>query len=84
MPRTRREIFRDSIERELRTKGPLSTRELYKRMEELHPELCDDEECACGGQATGKPEWQHQMRWAQQDLRQAGRADNANRHWFIR
>jgi hypothetical protein len=80
----RREIFRESVLNELRRDGPMATRALYARMKELHPNLCDQEECQCGGQHPGQPEWQHEMRWAQQDLRQRKRIDNADRKWFAR
>lgn len=35
-----------------------------------YPENCDDEtKCQCGEHVRKSPEWQHQVRWAIQDLR---------------
>lgn len=80
----RREIFRESVLNELRRTGPMATRALYRRMQVLHPSLCDHEECHCGGQHPGQLEWQHQMRWAQQDLKQQNYVGNINGEWFAK
>ena len=80
----RRDVFRESVLHELRQNGPMATRALYARMRELHPSLCDSEECQCGGQHPGQLEWQHQMRWAQQDLRQQNCVGNSSGKWFAK
>jgi hypothetical protein len=68
-----RERFRSEIPLVLAERGPSKTHQLYSSIRERVPEYCDESIlCACGGIARDEPEWKHQLRWAQQDLRKAG------------
>jgi len=79
-----RKIFRESLKRLLISYGPLQTREIYKHIKSLHPDLCDDAiECTCGGTPNRQPEWKHQVRWAQQDLKYRGEIELVNQMWKI-
>jgi len=70
--RTEHEVFATSILFILRREGPLSTEALHPHMQALHPELCDDtRERIIDGRRFGK-RWKHQVRNAQQYLKQNG------------
>ena len=65
--------------------GLLRTDQIYEFVESVHPDLCDDSiECNCGGIPTGQPEWKHQVRWAQQDLKNWGEIELVEKVWKIR
>lgn len=65
-----REQFRIGILSILREHDPLKTKQIYRYIKELYPILCDDRICCtCGGVKRNSPEWKHQLRWAQQDLK---------------
>lgn len=64
--------------------GSLKTNQIYKHIKSLHPNLCDDDiECTCGGIPNRQPEWKHQVRWAQQDLKYRGEIELVNEKWRI-
>ena len=71
-----------SVYRELAENGSMATRELYSRMEALHPDLCDPSvPCDCSGGNPNQPESKHQMRWAQQDLKNQGKIEYSDNEW---
>jgi phosphatidylserine/phosphatidylglycerophosphate/cardiolipin synthase-like enzyme len=64
-------IFSDTI-RYLLSRGPMTTPELHQRVQEIHPDICNDElDRIIDGQRFGKL-WKHQVRTAQQHLKQRG------------
>jgi chorismate synthase len=77
-----RHVFRDTIRQLLRSSGPAATHEIYEHVRLKHPEFCDDSiECRCGGVESGQPEWKHQVRWAEQDLKYAGEVRLVGDQW---
>jgi hypothetical protein len=73
-------VFRDTI-LYLLASGPMATVELHKRIQGIHPDLCDDSlDRVIDGEHFGKL-WKHQVRTAQQDLKKVNLiAYDAARH----
>lgn len=69
--RTVNAIFSDTI-LYLLTRHPRKTEDIHARIQVIHPDLCDDTtDRVIDGQHFGKL-WKHQVRTAQQHLKQAG------------
>ncbi|WP_420455765.1 phospholipase D-like domain-containing protein [Rubrivirga sp.] len=58
----------------LRREGPMTTRELHRHVQEIHPDLCDDENRVIEGENFGR-KWKHAVRTAQQRLKQRGQIE---------
>lgn len=70
--RTINSIFSETIRYLLRSKGPLSTKELHPLVQDIHPEICDDSiDRVIDGQHFGK-KWKHLVRNAQQHVKRKG------------
>jgi len=53
----------------LLSKKPLTSKEIIKKVKEKFPKYCDDEViCICESGGRTK-EWQHQVRWAINDIK---------------
>jgi hypothetical protein len=75
-------IFSQAILFALRN-GPLATREMHPKIQQLLPDLCDDrEELIINGQRFGK-RWKHDVRNAQQSLKQAGVIKLRQNRWTL-
>ena len=62
---------------------PLPTKEMHPRIQQLLPDLCDDrQELVINGQRFGK-RWKHNVRNAQQSLKQAGVIAFRNNQWMV-
>lgn len=56
------------------TDKPHSTNEIIDLIKEKNQDLYDDSiKCECIGGSETTPEWQHQLRWAIQDLKYQGK-----------
>ena len=63
--------------------GPLTTRQMHPRIQELLPDLCDDRvELIINGQRFGK-RWKHDVRNAQQSLKQSRIIEIYNNLWTL-
>lgn len=81
--RTEHEVFASAILFVLRREGPLSTSAMQPQIQALHPELCDDSrELIIDGRRFGK-RWKHQVRNAQQYLKQRGLIELVNGVWRV-
>lgn len=81
---SQRELFRAEITRILGEEGPRETADLYKSVKAHVPASCDERIlCTCGGKITSRPEWQHHLRWAQQDLKKAGVITRTSSGWDL-
>ena len=80
--RTAHSIFADAIVHLLRD-GPLTTVDLNKRIQRIHPDLCDDSvDRVIDGRHFGK-KWKHGVRTAQVYLRRAGRIQRVGDFWQL-
>lgn len=78
--RTAHAIFAETILHLLRS-GPLRTVDLNRKIQQIHPDLCDDSvDRVIDGQHFGK-KWKHGVRTAQAHLRRAGRIERVGDHW---
>ncbi len=56
----------------LLARGPMTTREIHARVQQIHPDLCDDSvERIIDGRSYGK-RWKHSVRTAQSHLKEQG------------
>ncbi len=63
--------------------NPLTTREMHPLIQDIHPDLCDDQiDRVINGIQFGK-EWKHRVRGAQVDLRRKGLIELVNEHWQL-
>ena len=73
-------IFGRTILYLLKSKS-LTTREMHPLIQNIHPDLCDDQiDRVIKGIQFGK-EWKHRVRGAQVNLRRKGLIELVNRHW---
>lgn len=80
--RTAHSIFADTILHLLRG-GPLRTVDLNLRIQQIHPDLCDDSvDRVIDGQHFGK-KWKHGVRTAQVYLRRGGRIERTDDKWRL-
>jgi len=76
-------IFADTIVYLLRKYGPMRTVELHPRIQQLHPDLCDDSiDRVIKGVHFGK-KWKHYVRNAQQYLKQQGQIVFDGTYWYL-
>ena len=61
----------------LRREGPMTTGELHQHVQEIHPDLCDDENRIIAGENFGR-KWKHAVRTAQQRLKQRGQIERGD------
>lgn len=74
-------VFSRTISYLLRRNGPMSTVELHRVVQQLHPDLCDDSvDRIIDGENYGK-KWKHAVRTAQQNLKKKGEIAYANGVW---
>lgn len=80
--RTAHAIFADAIVH-LLSSGPVTTVELNRRIQQIHPDLCNDNvDRVIDGEHFGK-RWKHGVRTAQVSLRRAGRIRRTERLWQL-
>ncbi|MDW8068273.1 MAG: phospholipase D-like domain-containing protein [Anaerolineae bacterium] len=76
-------IFADTIVYLLRKYGPMRTVELHPRIQQIHPDLCDDSiDRVIKGVHFGK-KWKHYVRNAQQTLKRQGIIDFDGQRWYL-
>jgi len=76
-------IFADTIVYLLRRHGPMRTIELHPRIQQIHPDLCDDTiDRVIRGVHFGK-KWKHYVRNAQQYLKQRGVIGFDGTRWHL-
>jgi HKD family nuclease len=76
-------VFEKTILYLLQRNGPLPTYILHNLVEEIHPDLCDnDVDRVINGVRFGK-KWKHAVRTAQQHLKKKGLADLINGNWTL-
>jgi len=76
-------IFADTILYLLRRYGPLRTVELHPRIQQLHPDLCNDSiDRVIKGVHFGK-KWKHHVRNAQQYLKRRGLIGHDDEKWYL-
>ncbi|MFN3345701.1 MAG: phospholipase D family protein [Chloroherpetonaceae bacterium] len=81
-------IFSETILYLLEKHESLTTRELNKLIQEIHPDICDDKiDRIINGQRFGKL-WKHAVRNAQRHLKELGKIDNLGQGrktvWFLK
>lgn len=75
-------ILEDTIMYLLR-RGPLATTEIHARVQEVHPDLCDDTvDRVIGGRSYGR-RWKHSVRTAQSHLKERGLIRLLDGRWRI-
>jgi ABC-type amino acid transport substrate-binding protein len=63
--------------------GPATTEELHRKIQAIHPDLCDDSiDRVIDGKHFGK-RWKHAVRTAQQHLKKEGRIELIDQRWRI-
>jgi hypothetical protein len=76
-------VFAQTIVFLLRTRGSMSTVQIHRYVQELHPDLCDDTvDRVIDGQHFGK-KWKHAVRTAQQMLKKRGEVRYADGLWHF-
>lgn len=76
-------IFADTIVYLLSKYGPMQTAELHPRIQQIHPDLCDDSiDRVIKGVHFGK-KWKHYVRNAQQTLKRQGVIDFDGQRWYL-
>lgn len=81
--RTAASLFSEAILYVLK-RGPLSTRKLHPRIQELLPDLCDDSvDLVINDQLFGK-RWKHAVRNAQQGLKRSRKIQSDGVMWSLR
>lgn len=81
--RTEHEVFASAVLFVLRREGALATEDLHPHIQALHPELCDDSrDRVIDGRHFGK-RWKHQVRNAQQYLKDKGLIELADGLWHL-
>ena len=77
-------IFRRSVRFALRD-GPLPTNEIYKRVQSLRPDLCDDSNYAFINGVKSEVRWKHQIRQAQYILQKKNQVehDSVKKEWKL-
>ena len=74
-------VFAKTILYLLRRHGPMRTIEIHPKIQQIHPDLCDDSvDRIIDGNHFGK-KWKHAVRTAQQQLKRQGLVKFANGHW---
>lgn len=74
-------VFTRTIEYLLRTEGAMITEALHSRIEQIHPDLCDNSvDRVINGERFGK-KWKHAVRTAQQMLKSRGRIQLRQGMW---
>jgi hypothetical protein len=76
------EVFANSVLFVLRREGSLRTAEIHPHIEALHPQLCDGRDRVIDGRSFGK-RWKHQVRNAQQYLKEKGLIDLSDGRWHL-
>lgn len=67
----------------LRTHGPMATRDLHPRVQQIHPDLCDDAvDRVIDGRHYGK-RWKHRVRAAQSPLKRRGAIERVDGQWRL-
>lgn len=75
-------VFAKTIGYLLETHGPMTTRDLYLRVQAIHPDLCDDAvDRIIQGRNFGA-KWKHALRTAQQHMKQARRIELHHGFWI--
>lgn len=75
-------IFGEAI-RYLLANGPMTTVELHRRIQSIHPDLCDDTvDRVIDGKSFGK-KWKHAVRTAQQYLKKHGEVSFDGTRWML-
>lgn len=76
-------VFAKTILYLLRRYGPMQTVYIHPKIQQLHPDLCDDSiDRIIDGKHFGK-KWKHAVRTAQQQLKKQGLVRFANGRWEI-
>jgi hypothetical protein len=64
-------------------RGPLSTQAIHARVQQIHPDLCDDNvDRVIDGRSYGK-RWKHSVRTAQSHLKERGLVQLVGRQWML-
>jgi phospholipase D-like protein len=75
-------IFCNTIEY-LLSKGPLKTIEMHPLVQQMHPDICDDQiDRVIGGVNFGK-KWKHHVRTAQQALKRGHKIEFDGQKWHL-
>jgi len=76
-------VFAKTILYLLRRYGPMQTIDIHPKIQQIHPDLCDDSmDRIIDGKRFGK-KWKHAVRTAQQQLKKQGLVRFANGRWEI-
>jgi hypothetical protein len=77
--------FTEALGPEIRRRGHMSTEAMYRHVQRTLPNLCDDRQrCVHKGRDYQQPEWKHQVRNAQQNLKRAGKILLGGEDWHWR
>lgn len=75
--------FADTVLFVLR-RGPQGTRSIYKEVQALHPDLCDDSiKLVISGEEWSQAKWKHRVRHAQLFLARQGRIRREDGLWIL-
>lgn len=81
--RSAQELFSEAILYVL-SSGPLETKAMHPKIQQLLPELCDDSETLIiNGERYGKA-WKHQVRNAQQSLKRRDLVEYESGKWYLK
>jgi HKD family nuclease len=76
-------VFAKTIMYLLRRYGPMQTVDIHPKIQQIHPDLCDDNiDRIIEGKRFGK-KWKHAVRTAQQQLKKQGIVRFSDGHWEI-
>jgi len=76
-------VFAKTIAYLLQKNGPLPTTTIHDLIQEIHPDLCDDNvDRVINGARFGK-KWKHAVRTAQQQLKKKGLVELVNGKWRL-
>lgn len=68
----------------LSTKGPCDTTRMYREIQSIHPDLCDDSvKLVIRGEVWSQAKWKHRVRHAQQLLSRQGQIVRADGVWKL-
>lgn len=76
-------VFAETILYLLRKNGSMTTEEIHQQIQNIHPDLCDEDiYTVISGVKRGR-KWKHQVRTSQQNLKKVGKVEFQNGLWQL-
>lgn len=76
-------VFAETILYLLRKNGGLTTEEIHQQIQNIHPDLCDENLFSVISGVKRGRKWKHQVRTSQQNLKKVGKVKFQNGMWLL-